>query len=280
MKVGIIGLGLIGGSLGLDLQANGFAWSVSGWDQDEQHRQQALELGLVNELAELEEMKQNCELIILAIPVGAIVKVLPQVLDGASKGLTVTDMGSTKNSIAEAVEKHPQRALYVASHPMAGTEFSGPAAAIPQLYVGKVAIICDREKSAEKGVHLVERMYRSLYMRVRHMKANEHDLHAAYVSHISHISSFVLANTVLNKEKSERAIFDLASGGFESTARLAKSSPEMWAPIFDQNKKALLEVIDIYSEQMQLVRNYIEKGDINAMKNWMKKANEIKRILN
>lgn len=279
MKVGIIGLGLIGGSLGLDLQANGFATEVSGWDMNATHRSQALELALVDKLSEPKEMVKNCSLLILAIPVGAIEQVLPELLDEAPKELSITDMGSTKNAIAEKVKEHPKRANYVASHPMAGTEYSGPAAALPHLFVGKVAIICDRASSHELSVNLVERMYRSLYMRVQFMNAAEHDLHAAYVSHISHISSFVLANTVLKKEQSEKAIFDLASGGFESTARLAKSSPEMWAPIFHQNKKALLEVIDIYSEQMQVVREYIDSGNIDAMKNWMAQANEIKRIL-
>ena len=188
-------------------------------------------------------------------------------------------MGSTKGHIIDAIQNHPNRSQYVASHPMAGTENSGPTAAISNLFKDKVCIICDKENSNTEAVELIENMYQTLGMRIKYMEAHQHDMHAAYISHISHISSFVLAATVLEKEKDEEAILEMAGGGFESTVRLAKSSPEMWAPIFHQNKNYLLEVMDTYIEKMYHFRNLINKNKTEELKEFMNSANEIRKIL-
>jgi len=275
----VVGLGLIGGSLAIDLQRCAFASRVIGVDNNVAHQEEALKLGLVDEIMTVEEAVWLSDLLVLAIPVNAIIKTLPKVLDLVSKDTVVTDVGSTKNPIVEVIKGHSKRSRYVASHPMAGTEYSGPNAAVKNLFQEKVSIICNREDSDKQAVDLVERMYRALYMDLLYMDAKEHDVHAAYVSHISHISSFVLANTVLEKEKSTKTIFDLASGGFQSTVRLAKSSPEMWTPIFMQNSENLLEVLDTYLEQMQEFRDLIAKGDRVKLKECMEQANRIRKVL-
>ena len=200
-------------------------------------------------------------------------------LDRVEPHQIITDMGSTKGHIIDAIKNHPNRKQYVASHPMAGTENSGPSAAISNLFNDKVCIICDKENSNLDAVELIEKMYQTLGMRIKYMDAHQHDMHAAYISHISHISSFVLAATVLEKEKDEEAILEMAAGGFESTVRLAKSSPEMWAPIFHQNKNYLLEVMDTYIEKMYHFRNLINKNKNEELKQFMKDANEIRKIL-
>jgi len=235
MTIAIIGLGLIGGSLGLDLKANGFAERRLGVDADMKNGQQALELGLVDEIVDLNTAYEEADLLILAVPVAAIIGLLPEMLDHIRPHQTVVDMGSTKAEIVRSVQHHPNRSRFVAAHPMAGTEYSGPQAAIRNLFQDKAAIICDLPQSSTDAVTTVEKLFKSLFMRILHMEAKEHDVHAAYVSHISHISSFALALTVLEKEKSEANIFNLASGGFRSTVRLAKSSPQMWSDVFRQN---------------------------------------------
>ncbi len=275
----VVGLGLIGGSLAIDLQRCAFASRVIGVDNNVTHQEEALKLGLVDEIMTLDEAVWLADLVVLAIPVNAIIQTLPKVLDLVSKDTVVTDVGSTKFPIVDVIKSHPKRSRYVPSHPMAGTEYSGPSAALKNLFQEKVSIICDKENSDEQAVDLVERMYRALYMDLLYMGAKEHDVHAAYVSHISHISSFVLANTVLEKEKSTKAIFDLASGGFQSTVRLAKSSPAMWTPIFLQNSANLLEVLDTYIEQMQEFRDLIADGDREELRKRMEEANRIRKVL-
>ncbi len=279
MKTIIIGLGLIGGSLALELKKRKFASTIIGVDNDLNHCQQAINLGLVDRVEALETAIKGADLIVLAIPVNAIIQLLPSLLTMIESQTVVTDMGSTKQQIIESVEKHPNRAQFVAAHPMAGTEKSGPEAAIYNLYDHKVAIICDQNHSAPNAVILVEQLFDCLNMRRLYMGAAEHDMHAAYVSHISHISSFVLAQTVLEKEKSTATIFDLASGGFESTVRLAKSSPEMWADIFQQNSTNVIEVLDTYITQLNDFRNKIAEGDFQQLKSNMAYANTIKKIL-
>lgn len=280
MKVAIIGLGLIGGSLGLDLKANGFAERLIGVDISEQNRHKALQLGLVDEVSPFwEQACRHADLVVIAVPVGAMESILPEVLDCIGPETVVTDMGSTKAVIAEAVKSHPKRGRYVAAHPMAGTEFSGPEAAIPHLFHNKAAIICDAEDSDNDALNMVERLFKGLFMRVLHMNSAEHDLHAAYVSHISHISSFVLALTVLKKEQSASNIFDLASGGFDSTVRLAKSSARMWTDVFLQNDNQVLDVLDEYIGTLQSFRNDIAEGDETAIFSNIKKANAIGPIL-
>ena len=279
MTITIIGLGLIGGSLGLDLHLNGFASRRVGVDSNPLHCEQALALGLVEEVMPLETACQMADLVVLAVPVNAILQLLPTVLNLVSPTTTVTDMGSTKGQLLACVAGHPNRVRYVAAHPMAGTEFSGPAAAVNHLFYQKNAIICDAHLSDPNAVTLVERLFKSLFMRITHMDGQSHDLHAAYVSHISHISSFALALTVLDKEKSEKAIFDLASGGFASTVRLAKSSPRMWRDVFEQNSEHLLDVLDQYLAQVTEFRNLIALQAFDTCEAQMSKANDIGRIL-
>ena len=279
MIVTVIGLGLVGGSMALDLKRCAFASKVIGVDREPSHCEKAMELGLVDEIKNEEDAIWEADVVILAIPVNSIVKVLPLVLDKIGKTTVVTDVGSTKLPIVESVKNHPKRRRFVASHPMAGTEFSGPTAAIKNLFQEKVSIICNKEDSDDDAVQIIEKMYRSLYMEPLYMDAKEHDMHAAYVSHISHITSFVLATTVLDKEKSTKAIFDLASGGFSSTVRLAKSSPKTWTPIFLQNADNILEVMDTYIAKMQEFKAMLEDKNVDKLNETMSAANEIKRVL-
>lgn len=279
MKVTFVGLGLIGGSLALDLREAGFATHLLGVDANAQNAATALELGLVDHLESLESAVPQSDLVVLSVPVGAISRLLPKVLSLAGERTTVTDMGSTKESICAAVQGHSKRAQFVASHPMAGTENSGPQAALKGLFSGKTAVLCDVQACASEHLGRVEEMYRRLQMRVIRMGAAEHDLHAAYVSHLSHISSFVLANTVLAKEQNVATIFDLAGGGFESTVRLAKSSPEMWAPIFEQNRNNVIDALDSYIEHLEMFRKTLMDRDFTATHRQMEDANRIRRVL-
>lgn len=279
MVISIVGIGLIGGSLALDLRANGFATKIIGVDQHPDHGRIALEKGLVDEMMGIEEACKMSDVVVLAIPVGAIIELFPKILSLIPSRGVVVDMGSTKAEISQCIADHPWRRRAVIAHPMAGTEYSGPNAAVPNLFHGKAAIICEAEKSEDDAVRLVERLFKSLFMRVLHMDADDHDVHAAYVSHISHISSFVLAMTVLDKEKSETNIFNLASGGFESTVRLAKSSPRMWRDVYEQNSANILDVLDIYIDKMIQFRNDIQVGDFDLTYEKMKEANRIGRIL-
>ena len=279
MQISIIGLGLIGGSLALDLRTNGFATYLRGVDANPAHATQALELGLVDEINELEMACQTADIVVLAVPVNAVIKLLPHVLDAISPETTVIDMGSTKAEIAQTAMTHPKRHRLVLAHPMAGTEHSGPQAAISHLFHNKAAIICNQEESDADAVSLTERLFKSLFMRILYMDAQEHDVHAAYVSHISHISSFVLALTVLEKEKSEANIFNLASGGFASTVRLAKSSPRMWQDVYEQNAQNILDVLNSYIEKITEFRDHIAEGNFDATGQLMIEANQIRKIL-
>ena len=277
--IAVIGLGLIGGSLAIDLKRCGFADKIMGVDNNDAHRKQAMELGFVDEIADWKTALWQSDLVILAIPVDALIKLLPLLLDEVSKNTVITDVGSTKAPVVNCIKDHPKRERFVASHPMSGTEFSGPTAAVKNLFQEKAAIICNKKESAPDALILVEQMYKSLYMDLEYMDAVEHDVHAAYVSHISHISSFVLAATVLEKEKSAENIFTLASGGFQSTVRLAKSSPEMWAPIFLQNQENMLTVLNTYIQQMEEFKQLIANKDEVGLKKYMEEANKIKKAL-
>ncbi len=281
MKVAVIGIGLIGGSMMIDLRKRGFADKIIGVDSNLQHQNIAKLCGLVDEIDTMENAIDRSDLIILCTPVDANCKMLPGILDridGTSK--VVTDMGSTKGSISKISKHHPKRGRYVAAHPMAGTEYSGPMAAIGRLFDYKPAIICDPELSDHDALELVEKMLTTLNMRIVYMTSAEHDTHVAYVSHISHITSFSLALTVLDKEHEEQNILTLAGGGFESTVRLAKSNADTWAPIFLENSKFILEVIDTYTEKMSLFRKMIEEKDLDGLKALMDEANKIRKILN
>ena len=283
MKVGIIGLGLIGGSMAIDLKRKGFADQILGVEAEPVNASAAEKIGLVDRIVSLDECVRQSDLVVLAVPVGAAVKMLPQVLDKIGESgdtdKVVMDVCSTKEHLARNVKYHPCRRQYVASHPMAGTEYSGPWAAMPGLFDGHACIVCDSEESSQKAVRLVESLYNVLNMRIIYMNSSSHDMHAAYVSHISHVTSFALALTVLDKEKDEKHIFDLASGGFSSTVRLAKSSPEMWTPILSQNRENILHVIDTYVEKMLAFRKAIDEGDDEAVRELIEDANRIRRII-
>lgn len=279
MNVGIIGLGLIGGSIAIDLKRKGYAHQVLGVEADSVNASAALKIGLVDRIVQVEECVSESDIIILAVPVGAAARLLPQVLDMVDDTKTVTDVCSTKELLVKTVKDHPMRRRYVASHPMAGTEYSGPWAAMPGLFDGHACIICDPQDSACDAVNLIEDLYTVLNMRTIEMSAENHDVHTAYVSHISHITSFALALTVLDKEKDEKHIFDLASGGFSSTVRLAKSSPDMWTPILSQNRDNILHVMDTYIEKMNAFRHAIADGDEEKVRDLIEDANRIRRII-
>ena len=280
MKVGIIGLGLIGGSMAVDLRRRGFADEVLGVETDPVNAAAAEKIGLADRIVSFEECVGQADLVVLAVPVGAAVKMLPQVLDRfAGQKKVVIDVCSTKEQLARAVKYHPERRRYVGTHPMAGTEYSGPWAAMPGLFDGHAGIICDAQESDPKAVRTVECLYETLNMRTIYMDSSSHDVHTAYVSHISHVTSFALALTVLDKEKDEKHIFDLASGGFSSTVRLAKSSPDMWTPILTQNRDNVLHVIDTYIDKMQAFRTAIEEEDEDAIRCLIEESNKIKRII-
>ena len=279
MKVGIIGLGLIGGSIAIDLKRKGYAHQVLGVEADSVNASAALKIGLVDRIVQVEECVAESDIIILAVPVGAAARLLPQVLDMVDDTKTVTDVCSTKELLVKTVKDHPMRRRYVASHPMAGTEYSGPWAAMPGLFDGHACIICDPQDSSCDAVKLIEDLYTVLNMRTIEMSAENHDVHTAYVSHISHITSFALALTVLDKEKDEKHIFDLASGGFSSTVRLAKSSPDMWTPILSQNRDNILHVMDTYIEKMNAFRHAISDGDEEKVRDLIEDANRIRRII-
>ena len=279
MNVGIIGLGLIGGSIAIDLKRKGYAHQVLGVEADSVNASAALKIGLVDRIVQVEECVAESDIIILAVPVGAAARLLPQVLDMVDDTKTVIDVCSTKELLVKTVKDHPMRRRYVASHPMAGTEYSGPWAAMPGLFDGHACIICDPQDSACDAVNLIEDLYTVLNMRTIEMSAENHDVHTAYVSHISHITSFALALTVLDKEKDEKHIFDLASGGFSSTVRLAKSSPDMWTPILSQNRDNILHVMDTYIEKMNAFRHAIADGDEEKVRDLIEDANRIRRII-
>ncbi|MEL0643898.1 prephenate dehydrogenase [Olleya sp. Ti.3.14] len=275
----IIGVGLIGGSLALDIKNKRPGVTVYGIDKSEDHINQALELGVIDHKATFEDL-DKADLVVLAIPVDASVSVLPDVLDKISDFTLVADVGSTKSDICKVVENHPRRRNFLAMHPIAGTEFSGPKAAIRDLFNQKTNIICEVEKTAFKLQEKAVGLFTEIGMRMRYMNPESHDKHIAYVSHLSHISAFMLGKTVIEKEKNERDIFDMAGSGFESTVRLAKSSPAMWTPIFKQNKTNVVETLEDYIANLTQFKNLIENDDFEGVFNEMKDTNYIKQILN
>lgn len=276
--VTIIGVGLIGGSFALVLKGKGLAKRIIGVDSNEQHRKTALELGLVDEVLPLEEAILKSNVVVLAVPVNALDKILLSVLDKVEDQV-VLDMGSTKQNVVAAIANHPKRKRFVATHPMWGTEHSGPEAAVKTAFADKAAVICNADNSDTDAVELVEEMYTRIGMHLIYMNAKDHDLHAAYISHISHITSFALANTVLEKEKEEDAIFELASAGFESTVRLAKSNSQTWVPIFKQNRENLLDVLNEHISQLRKFKSCLEKENYEYLGELIENANGIRRIL-
>jgi prephenate dehydrogenase len=277
--VAVIGVGLIGGSLAIRLHEKKLAGRLLGVDANPVHAQQALELELVDEMVDLDEAIERAQVLILSIPVDGLQKLLPSLLDRIDQQIVI-DLGSTKSILIESVKDHPRRGRFVATHPMWGTEYSGPAAARSDAFANKAVIICNAADTDPDALEWTRAMYRKIGMHLLEMEAGAHDLHAAYVSHISHITSFALANTVLEKEQEEQAIFEMASAGFESTVRLAKSNPNMWVPIFIQNRHHVLDVLNEHIDQLCQFRDRIEAADEEGLRQLMEKANGIRRILN
>lgn len=278
MKVYIVGLGLIGGSMALDIQKLYEDVTIIGIDSNEDHLNEALFLGLIHQKGNLNDDLDG-DFVILAVPVDVALVLLPKILDNISDNTVVIDVGSTKKPICEMVENHPKRSNFLATHPIAGTEFSGPKAAIENLFEDKVNILCEIEKTSYKKQEKALELFRNLKMRIRYMEPKSHDKHIAYVSHLSHISSFMLGKTVIEKEKDEKDIFDMAGSGFESTVRLAKSSPSMWTPIFKQNKKQIIKSLEEYIANLSSFKSFLESDDYEAIFNEMKNTNRIKEIL-
>lgn len=279
MKISIIGAGLIGGSMALKLREKGIASFIYGIDHSQQHINEALDLKIIDEGTDLEQGVKNSDLIIIAVPVDAARKLLPGVLDLISDQQTVMDAGSTKAGIVNAVKNHPKRSRFVAFHPMWGTENNGPKSAIAESFSGKAGVICNKEESADDALETVEKIVEALDMHMIYMDAKDHDIHTAYISHISHITSYALANTVLEKEREEETIFQLASSGFSSTVRLAKSHPEMWVPIFKQNKENVLDVLNEHITQLRKFKSALEKENYEYLEELISNANRIRGIL-
>lgn len=278
-NITIVGVGLISGSFALAMKEKGFAKKVIGVSRTEASLQKALELGIIDEALPLAEAVKQSHLIYVAIPVDATIPVMLQIMDLVNEKQIVADAGSTKYALCKALADHPVRKRFVATHPMWGTEYSGPEAAVRGAFEGRACVICEKDKSDADAVEVMEKIYRSFGMHLLYMEAEAHDVHAAYVSHISHITSFALANTVLEKEREEDAIFELASAGFESTVRLAKSNPAMWAPIFMQNRENVLDVLNEHISQLRKFKASLEKENLQYLTELMQNANKIKRIL-
>ncbi|GAB5475817.1 MAG: prephenate dehydrogenase [Maribacter sp.] len=279
MKVFIIGIGLIGGSFAKDIKRFVPEATIYGIDANEAHLQEALSLNLIDHISSHEELGL-ADMVIVSIPVDVLVSELPKILDGVSDDCVVFDGGSTKSLICRSLENHPKRRNYLAVHPIAGTEFSGPSAAVEGLYEGKTNIICEVEKTAFKLQEKALALFQKMGMRIRYMNPEAHDKHIAYVSHLSHISSFMLGKTVIEKEKNERDIFDMAGSGFESTVRLAKSSPAMWTPIFEQNKDNVVETLNEYIQNLEEFKQMLIQNDYQGIYDEMNNTNKIREILN
>ena len=279
MTVTVVGIGLIGGSMAISLQENGFAKKVIGVDALRENEKKAVRRYLVDETMPLKEAVEQSDIIIVSTPVDVMLKVIPKVLDLVTNKQIVLEVGSTKEYLLAALKAHPNRKRLVATHPMAGTEYSGPEAAIPNLFDGKYTVIVDQEDSAKDAIRKTELLYKAMNMKIAYLDATAHDEHTAYVSHIAHISSFALALTVLEKEKNESRIFELASSGFGSTVRLAKSSPDMWIPIFRQNRDNVLSILDEYISTLSQFRTMLIKKDFDAFHNKIEEANTIKKII-
>lgn len=277
--VTIVGVGLISGSFALGLKEKQIANHIIGVSRTEASAKKAIELGLVDEILPLKEAVLKSELIYVAIPVDATIPVVHEILNLINDKQIIADAGSTKYALSKAIEKHPMRKRFVLTHPMWGTEYSGPEAAVKNAFAGRACVICDKEKTDDDAVQVIESLYKKFGMNIVHMHAGDHDVHAAYVSHISHITSFALANTVLEKEREEETIFELSGGGFESTVRLAKSSASMWVPVFMQNRENVLDVLNEHITQLRKFKASLEKENTEFLTELIENANKINKII-
>lgn len=279
MTLSIIGLGLIGGSFAKDLRSAGLATVLLGVETSPEHAARALQLGLVDRIVPLEEALQQGDVILLAMPVNAIESLLPRILDTVRPTQTVIDLGSTKFLLAEGVRQHPNRERYVAAHPMAGTENAGPDAALEGLFKGKTVLLCDLEWSAPDACKTALELFHAVGLKFEFMSSEQHDRHAAYVSHLSHVAAYALSLAVQTEEKAGYAVPRLAGGGFASTVRLAKSSPEMWVPIFKQNREHVLKAIEAFSGRLQELKRCLEDNDYEKLEHLIREANQIRDLL-
>ncbi|MEO0572456.1 MAG: prephenate dehydrogenase [Bacteroidota bacterium] len=277
-KVAIVGIGLIGGSFAKGIKRLYPKSNIFGFDTNASHLQEALALGLIDKKGDDDAVSQ-ADMVLVTIPVDVLVDELPKLLNKVNDDCVVVDAGSTKALLCHAVKDHPKRRNYLSCHPIAGTEFSGPSAAFDGLYAGKTNIICEVEKTAFKLQEKALNLFQQLGMRMRYMNPEAHDKHIAYVSHLSHISSFMLGKTVIEEEQNERDIFDMAGSGFESTVRLAKSSPDMWAPIFEQNKANVVKSLEEYIRNLEAFKQMMEEDDFKGIYNQMNNTNRIQQIL-
>ena len=278
MKLAIVGLGFMGGSFALDFRSIYPKSKIYGLDISKENQKHAMDLGLVDELIEIEKIS-TVNIVLISIPVDKSLLILPKILDLICDDTLVFDVGSTKGPICKLVFDHPKRGNFLATHPMAGTEFSGPYAAVKNLYFNKTNIICEKDKTNSKIFENALKIFKLLNMNILYMDPEPHDVHVAYVSHLSHVSSFMLGKTVIEKEKNEKNIFDMAGSGFESTVRLAKSSPETWTPIFLQNKKNLVLAIEEYISNLNSLKEIINKNNANSLSIILNNTNRIKEIL-
>jgi prephenate dehydrogenase len=278
-SVAIIGVGLIGGSWALALKKHFSGITILGVDKNQAHLEEALRLGLIDKAVDLDAAAQS-DLVFVSIPVGSASEVIYSLLDKVGEHTLIMDAGSTKSALCQSISDHPNRSHFLAAHPIAGTEFSGPAAAKADLFDGKLMILCEIEKTAIRLQENILSAFQKIGMRLRYMDPESHDKHVAYVSHLSHVSSFMLGKTVMDKEADDRNIFDLAGSGFASTVRLAKSSPEMWGPIFLQNKEHLSHTLEAYISNLQKFKTLIDHEDLEALTAEMKRINTIEKILN
>ena len=277
-KIYIIGVGLIGGSFALEIKKIFPDSNIIGIDNSKENLDQAINLKIIDAIGSIDDIT-NPFMILLAIPVKSIINILPNVLDKSTQDTIVIDFGSTKNSICKSVMNHKNRSNFVAAHPIAGTEFSGPNAAHYGLFDNKNIIICEHEKSNDNIINTALEIFSKMKMIVSYMDSISHDKHIAYVSHLSHLSSFMLGKTVMDEEESEKNIFDMAGSGFESTVRLAKSSPKMWTDIFDDNKANVLKSLSDYINNLELIKDLIESNKFEELESQLKKTNYIKKIL-
>ena len=277
-KIYVIGVGLIGGSFALELRKLFPKSTIIGIDKSENHLQKALDLKVIDEKSTVTQIN-NPDIILVSVPVKSIINILPVVLESVNNDSLVIDFGSTKNSICEIVKDHPNRQHFLATHPIAGTEFSGPTAAHEGLFKGKNIIICDKNKTNKSKLELGLKIFNLMKMKISYMDSVSHDKHIAYVSHLSHISSFMLGKTVIDEEKNEKNIFDMAGSGFESTVRLAKSSPEMWTDIIHDNKENIIKSLNDYIENLVQINYMIKNDRFEELESQFKSINYIKTIL-